>query len=210
MTKKRNQAGPDVSREVAGQLYLCAWGVSAKVVEPGVARAYVMEAEKCLLDVDRDAIGNGNETNGYILRALACYAWANGDKALFNTVQAWQEFCEQRLSGIDPGPWAYALVFLHLAGRANGPVFARAIEALKDARYFLEAAMFLGLAGDLEERAKVLSRFQERRSATLAELEGGINLLGFDPAGEAERRSIVENETKNLAADMVHRGVLPL
>lgn len=195
----------DGCRELAGMLYLAAWGGRAGVLEVGAIAPLAQEVQQQILAADPTAIGAGNADEKYLLRALAAWGWAVNDMALLDQVASWRPVAAERLAEHDPGPWAYVLIFLHLAGKAGKPDCDCAFENLVRAGYLLEAALFASLcthsrAGDW------LRRFQQRREKTLAELKPAHNV----DADEVEARSIAESAALGRVREMAQSGVLPL
>jgi hypothetical protein len=212
LAAKQRLATDDGSRELAGQLYLSAWGQIAGQVDCDRAASLARDATTRLETLQAEQIGEGNATMAYLLRALAAYAWAAGDLASLDLIIGWRDEARRRLSAHDPGPWAYLLACLHLGGEsASGDEdLRRALAALERSHYHLEAGMFAALAGYSRIADERLQRFKQRRAATL-------QALGQAPAdevqsalAEAENRTMSEGQGQGSAVSMARRGVLPL
>lgn len=215
LTRKRRQAskvegGGDGTRELAGLLYGTVWLASTGAACLPKATLLANEVRTCLPEPNEEAIGAGNYDTRYLLRAFAAHAWQSADAAALAVLGVWHPIAERQLvTDADPGPWAYVLCYLHLAGYAGTIELDRALGALKHAHYFLEAAAFAALAGRPDEAQTYLNRFQERRQQTIAQLVwGDVDLLH----SEAEHRSGLESSTiaAASAASFAANGVMPL
>jgi hypothetical protein len=146
MTAKRRQARTDSGRELSWQLYLATWGGIAGQVPADKAAAFADEVAQRLAD-----------------RALRI--WVTATKPLpicsgrsrpmpgphtirrIGARKSWLPYAEERLTDDDPGPWAYAIVYLYLQQAAPPESLERALSALERAHYHLEAACLSGFAG---------------------------------------------------------------
>lgn len=217
MGAKRRLAADDASRELAWLVYLGAWrqvaGLDCSVEAQGLADA----ARDRLAKANRARLGHGNEPAAYLLRAVAAQAWATRDPAGIDQVLDWKGEAEQRLTCGDPGPWAYTLAYIHLALGTERALFERAMAALENARYYLEAAVFFALAGGHVEQARLLDRFQTRRANTLEQLtheslkSSLVNLADETAARRRiERATVADVHRPACAADIARAGILPL
>lgn len=209
---KQRLATDDGSRELAGQLYLSAWGLIAGQVDRDRAESFALDTMTRLESLQTEQIGEGNETVAYMFRALAAYAWATGDGESLGLVSSCRDEALRRLSGHDPGPWAYLLAYLHLAGESGSgdEVLRRALAALERSHYHLEAGMFAALAGDVRIADERLQRFQQRRIATLQALGRALPDEVQASLAEARNRTTDEAQERTSKASMARRGVLPL
>jgi hypothetical protein len=212
LATKRSRVLPDEGRELAGQLYLATWGHLAGQIVADESAAFAKEAAERLECLSRDDIGHGNDTSKYLLRALAAYGWAMKDEGALEHVMRWRMLAVQRLAEFDPGPWAYLLAYLHLAGQAPKADFECAIESLERARYYLEAAMLAGFSGDQANGHRLLVRFHGRRNGVLAALEGkrAAMIEGRTVLVEAADRAKIEMGALGNILIVAQRGVLPL
>lgn len=212
LAAKRRLAADDGRRELAGQLYLSAWGLIAGQCDSDQAASLARDVTKRLDSLRAEQIGKGNDTAVYQLRALAAYAWAAGDREYLDMLRGWRDEALQRLSTYDPGPWAYLLAFLCLARESGSgdEDFRRALAALKRSHYHLEAGMFASLAGDSRTAEECQKRFQQRRTATLQALGRESSNEICSAVGEMKLRTIVEAQDRIDAGSMARRGVLPL
>ncbi|MBP8276148.1 MAG: hypothetical protein KAX55_04575 [Propionivibrio sp.] len=210
MTAKRKQAVTDTGRELAWQLYLCAWAQRAGQIPHGKAADFACEIIERLDTTCPQDIGHGNENAAYLLRALAAYAWSAGDKDATRIATTWKTLAENRLVDDDPGPWAYVLAYLHLQGAVSSGGFDRAISALERTRYYLEAAKLASLAGRKNESSRLLGRFQARRSGVVEALTGFRGLLVEDELTESafqrESMAVIHHPPE----ETVRCGTLPL
>jgi hypothetical protein len=212
LAAKQCLATDDGSREIAGQLYLSAWGLIADQVDSDRAESLARGAMTRLEHLQSAQIGEGNATMVYLLRALAAYAWATGDRASLELIIGWRDEARRRLSAHDPGPWAYLLAFLHLGGeRGSGDEdLRRALAALERSHYHLEAGMFAALAGDCQIADERLQRFQQRRTATLQALGQVPPEELLAARDESTYRATDEAQGQTSKASMALLGVLPL
>ena len=209
MTAKRRQARTDSGRELAWQLYLATWGGLASQVPAAKAAAFADEVAQRLAGSTRETLGNGNETDAYLLRALAAHAWGSHDSAHLTLARSWLSQAEERLTDDDPGPWAYAIACLHLRQAAPVTSLERALGALERARYHLEAACFAGFAGLGNDRHRLLDRFRQRRQATIAELTDAPGTGIADAVAEAATRIRSESEA-GAPRSVACFGTMPL
>ena len=212
LAAKRRLVADDGSRELAGQLYLSAWGLIAGQVDSDQAMSLARDAMTRLEPLQAGQIGEGNATMVYLLRALAAYAWATGDRASLDLITGWREEARRRLSAYDPGPWAYLLAYLHLGGErgCGDEDLRRALAALERSHYHLEAGMFAALAGDCQIADERLQRFQQRRAATLKSFASVSPDEVQAALVEVENRITDEGKGPRGAVCMARNGVLPL
>jgi hypothetical protein len=211
LVAKRRLAIDDGSRELAGQLYLSAWGLITGQVDSDQAASLARDVAKRLASVRAEQIGEGNETPAYLLRALAAYAWSSGEQEYVDFICRWRDEALRRLSAQDPGPWAYLLAYIYLAGESIGDEdLRRALAALERSHYHLEAGMFAALAGHSPIADERLQRFQQRRTATLQAFGRESPNEVLAAVDEAANRSLDEAQGRTSAVLMARAGVLPL
>lgn len=202
---KQNSPFTDGVREKIGRLYHMAWHAAALPQEDALAAELL-----CWLAASaEDSLGDGNEITAYLLRALAAHYWKTGKDELLVGLERWQETIEERLSSTDPGPWAYITLFIALRQHDSAQI-ERAVDALERAYYLLEAALFLGLAGQHAAGQRFLQRFQASRAHCLEEL---AKLSGAVPAAagaELAARMAAEEAALHNPAQMALSGVVPL
>jgi hypothetical protein len=211
MTAKRKKRESDGGRELAWQLYLATWGQCDRQVPTHFANTFASEVT-ARLTANPQKIGHGNETIAYLLRSLAAHACLSDDPTARAVVSAWQSTAEDRLSDDDPGPWAYTMAYLYLQKAVPEQSFDRALSALERARYYLEAASFAGFAQRKDTCDRLRTRFQQRREATVQQLNEnmGAGITRNQVLAEAASRTRTENETGHLRANAAKFGTLPL
>jgi hypothetical protein len=211
LAAKRRRPQSDGTRELAGMLYLGAWARLSGAVCASSLDVLADEAMHCLSSYSHEDFGHGNESGAYLLRSLAAHAWATRDPGAVAAVVRWDSLAKQRMITEDPGPWAYVRIFLYLMNQVGKDEFERAIGALERGRYYFEAALFLGFAGEMQLGSKQLDRFQKRRNPTVAALDGNA-AGGYAHCAQAEniKRSQLELVALGDLAAMVRTGVLPL
>ncbi|MBM3740784.1 MAG: hypothetical protein FJW39_33985 [Acidobacteria bacterium] len=200
----------DSRRELSGLLYMAVWGLLSKQVQESEGVLLASQVRNDLAIASPAEIGAGNETAGYLLRALAAYFWVNHDPDVLPQLARWQEHALARLRTDDPGPWAYMFAFLHLSDRVDFALFERAIEALVRAQYLLEADMFLLLARRQDKFTRLLPRYQKRREQTIAELGPLPMQIGMDVEAECKARIAIEETFPRGPQDIVVKGLMPL
>lgn len=201
--------GNDGARELAGLLYLGAWGYRAGQVPGNTIEPFASEARQYLAGVQPKAIGAGNDNEKYLLRALAAWSWASADQANLGFVADWRDCAIERLAEHDPGPWAYVLLFLHAAGHAGTIERDCALESLVRAGYLLEASL-LGAISRNEKATRWLQRFQQRRNQIIAGLKGTAWLDAVAIGNETAQRCADETKVPAEFQIAVQNGVLPL
>lgn len=210
MTTKRRQAPEDSGRELAGQLYLAAWGLVTGQVPQKTAISLAAEVEKRLSESPPLNIGQGNETTAYLLRAFAAYAWANNDLRALGIAGGWLEYAQSRLTDHDPGPWAYTIAFLHLRKATSPELFDRAISALERNHYYLEAAILLSFSDRKTYGQNILTRFHRKRMDVVLALQLESDALSPDPIRESQSRCDSEKEAFDRPHLVSKLGILPL
>ena len=174
LQRKRSDAyrhfGQDGQRELAGQLHILSWAdpESRQAAETAVkVRAILADTSDSLV---RIRLHPGNNTDLYLLRALAAWTWRTHhaqDLALILQFQdLWQEDLFTRM---DPGPIGYLCAYLSLYHQATGQQvppgilsWSAARELLIGERYFLEVALFDALLGRRDEALALLGHFQNQ------------------------------------------------
>jgi hypothetical protein len=195
----------DNGRELAWMLYAGCW---QSLVDPtdlegvhacaAVARAYLMQA-------DWQHAGRGKDNAPYLLRALALHAWLHGAA---DDCSHWVAIAHARLAEVDPGPWAFALSYLCLAGHADADSADGAIEALVGARYLFDAAVFSALLGKREAAQRHLSRYQQRRAGVIAEL-AAIDAGPID-AELSQRLALESVIVQGDRTELARHGIFPM
>jgi hypothetical protein len=128
-----------------------------------ISPKYQQWLEIALSEYERmDQIGsNGNSPAGYLLRSLACCAWSFADEALLEKVECCRPLIKENITGVDPGPWAFALCFSALM-RGDQQDLSLALGFLNAKNYWLEAACFARLAGiEIQEYSEKFFRLQK-------------------------------------------------
>jgi hypothetical protein len=213
LAAKRYRAVPEEGRELAALLYVGTWAHIAQKVDASAIEGLANEAMAYLDPLDYESVGRGNDTNKYLLRAVAAFGWATRQKDALELTTRWRVTAIDRLVEHDPGPWAYLLAFLKLAGLATPADFHRAHAALERAGYLLEAAMFIGLDGRPDEGRRLLQRFDLRRTDVLAALELNDRSKLLPPStfhAEALERQQLESSVFGDALAVARSGVMPL
>jgi hypothetical protein len=209
MTAKRRQARTDSGRELSWQLYLATWGGLAEQVPAATAAAFAAEVAQRLAESASETLGNGNETTAYLLRALAAYAWVSHDPAALTLAKSWLPRAEERFTDDDPGPWAYAMVYLYLQQAAPPLSLERALCALERAHYHLEAACLSGFAGRADGRQRFLDRFQRRRQAIFVQLDDTLDTGTTQALMESATRTGIEIDADDPRS-AARLGAMPL
>ena len=139
---------------------------------------------------DRSPERLGNNDAPYLLRAVTCHAAMCRDGLSLEVARDWLQEIEQNLSAVDPGPWAFAALYLAMAGDDAGRAAADlALDALYGADYFLEAAAFASRIGCASMERRALDRFITRRGQVLDELRRFNWLaIGEPPAPDPAQR----------------------
>lgn len=151
-TKRRTNLDPTDTRELAWLIYINAW--ACKHGEPPAVETqeWLDQALDALNHQSGAHTSKGNDPKAYLLRALACHAWACADDNIRQAVVASHDLIHAGLDQIDPGPWAFALCYVGLMTQ-DGDAIETAIDTLSTKRYFLEAATLSALGG-LQQDAK--------------------------------------------------------
>lgn len=210
MTTKRKRADPDDSRELAGQLYLSTWGCIAGQVSAQAAVEFAVEATGRLSRTCPQDVTSGNDTNSYLLRALAAHSWMAGDNSGLDLTETWLAYAQTRLIDDDPGPWAYTVAFLHLRHATTPEMFDRAVSALARAHYYLEAAAISGFAGRVADCERFLGRFQRRRKDAFAEMKKSDGVEIARAMAESDTRARIESDASFHPAEAARIGIFPL
>jgi len=145
-----------------------------------------------------------------MLRALAAWAWADQGWEHCVHLQEWLPLLRERLAAVDPGPEAFSLAYLHLAGHAGHDDLQRSIAMLEGAGYLLEAAGFAALAGQHEGATHHLERYRKRRESTLANLAQPPEVRDM---ADGELASRLAAEADLLSGDsglLARQGVFPM
>jgi hypothetical protein len=213
LAAKQYRVVPDEGRELAALLYVGTWAQIAQKVSASDIKKYANEAMAYLDPLSPASVGGGNDTSKYLLRAVAAFGWATRQNDALELTTRWRVAAIDRLVEHDPGPWAYLLAFLKLAGLATPADFDRAHAALERAGYLLEAAVFLGLDGRPDEGRRLLERFDSRRTHVLAALELNDWSKRLDAStlhAEALERRQLESNAFGDAVAVARSGVMPL
>jgi len=217
MDRKRTIAmavGEAGDRELAWLLYTAAWrrfaGANEDAVDGGRAHALADAALARLETGEPESGVRGNDDGRYLLRALAAWAWADQGWEHCVHLQEWLPLLRERLAAVDPGPEAFSLAYLHLAGHAGHDDLQRSIAMLEGAGYLLEAAGFAALAGQHEGATHHLERYRKRRESTLANLAQPPEVRDM---ADGELASRLAAEADLLSGDsglLARQGVFPM
>lgn len=200
----------DEGRELAWLLYFAAWQGVAGAARVAAGDALADEALGRVASCGSAMAVHGNDDEPYLLRALTAWAWANPGWASAERLVDCLPMLREGLAAVNPGPWAFSIAFLHLAGHAGVEDFTRAINALKDCRYFLEASGFAALADDRRGAKSALDRYRQRRQLTLAELECYREVHDIAGAELASRIAAEETLLDGGAGEIARSGVFPM
>ncbi len=190
---RKRALNPDVpARETAWLLYFHAWKHHRQgLTDPSAAQKWRDEAIALLTARASHPIGEGNDDTVYLLRALACWAALMHDKTDLEVVCRWSEIIESRVSAIDPGPWAFVVLYLALAGDSWGrKLQEQAFAALETSGYFLEAAAFAARCHRTDLAPRYLERFYRHRDLALEHLSG-LDWLGVTTAAPVDPATVV-------------------
>lgn len=212
----------DPNRERAGLLYTAAWADPHGEARPLAAEVGdILRAHAPVLS----ALGPGNATLAYLIRAYALWAWRAQDPAAFTELAEQLVTVREHLPGRDTGPLGFTLGYLHLYRQATGdtsialPPWEIAEGALETWHYWFELAVFSALLGWRPQTERFLGRFQAQRAEAVPVLErlpDGL-VIGspiawrqeLDRRGEEERRLLLA-DSPPAVEDLVKAGVLPL
>lgn len=180
---RKLQTSDNPAREIAWLLYFHAWKAhkhgDAVSAEGRKLRDKAIEALEESLASDR--LG-GNSDVGYLLRALACYAALARDDTARQAVRQHTKIIDDGLMTLDPGPWAFAVLYLAMDQDPWALEQAEhALDALWDAGYFLEGAAFAARLPVKDQASKFMERFDSRRADTLTAFSGIDWLAGEKP-----------------------------
>lgn len=216
------QAGRDDLRELSWLLYIAAWAGNE------AARSLAQEAIERLQNVPATmaGLGRGNESEVFLMRAVALWAWRTGDAAGVWALTPYLAEMEQRLYTHDPVPYAGALLWLHLCGamdtavKSQLPEWETICDRLEDAHAWLELSGFSRIAGDIEKSRAYLGRFQAMRARLLPQLEqapewlvteGGVGWeRDVRHSTQAENSVFSENLPDRFVVRLVECGLIPL
>lgn len=221
---RRKQAidSRDPDRETAGLLYAAAWADPQGEARPlAMAVGETLRARAPVLS----ALGPGNATLAYLIRAYALWAWRARDAAAFAWLAEQLIAARDYLPGRDTGPLGFALGYLHLYRQATGetsvalPPWEIAEGALEAWHYWFELAIFSALLGRRPQAERFLRRFQALRAEALPVLERLPDWLVVGPPigwreeldrrGEEERRLLLA-DSPPAVEELVKAGVVPL
>lgn len=218
--RMRKEEGEDL-HELAWMLYIAAWGGLPE------GQALASEARERLRD--RSAIvagfGRGNESEAYLARAVAAWAWRTGDRDAVAELLPYLTLLHERAYIQDPDAPTAALAYLHLYALHHGatvsslPSWEAVITPLAGRRYWWDLAVFSGLKGDMNEARASLAKFQRLRASLLPRFERlpawATHDAGIDWSGEMAQSVAQENEifarsrTQVIAA-LAGSGLIPL
>lgn len=216
------QAGRNDLRELSWLLHIAAW---AGLKE---ARSLALEAIGRLEDVPAimTGLGRGNESEAYLMRAVALWAWRTNDVAGVQALIPYISEIESRLYTHDPTPYAGALLWLHLCNTVDTSLKSRLPEwepigdRLEDTHAWLELAGFSRIRGDLDESRDYLTKFQALRARLLPQLSELPGWLITDDAArwehdvyqstQAENSVFSENSPDRFVVRLVECGLIPL
>ncbi|NHA14612.1 hypothetical protein [Thioalkalivibrio sp. XN279] len=210
--------GQDRPRVQTSLLYLLAWSLLTADGGLQARRARAKELAQWGINFLRpESVANTPEANHdklYLARALAAYAWASGDYDIARMLAPWRHFARERLGDVDPGPWSYIIHFGHLMAERDPSLvhesdYQRAQDALKEARYDLESAIFATLAEDVMTRDTMYRRFNTRRKALLHDATDEVTTAEAEQRAETEH-AVLFATREHITERMVMTGVLPL
>jgi|GEM_PF-3401816 len=179
LAKKRRcaeQLGETGQREAASALYAAAWYARQ---HPAFALtgewAWLAAAMTEEIPPKAFTTAKGNDTLLYCLRAQAAWAWQQaraGDSRLaMHLARRYAAAARTALKQEDPGPAAYFLLYLALSGQQlPDDAEERALEALFDARYLLESALFAAWLGKTDTAKTYHRRFAKVRRQSAAKV----------------------------------------
>lgn len=171
----RAQQSVGADRALPWQLYIESWRVwHGDAARRARADALAREAMARLGPVPTGPVGRGKEGDAYLLRALACHRWACHDAAVGEFFERWGAHVEDGVAMIDPGPYAFGMIYLALAGDGPTTWVDRGLAQLERARYFLEAHAFAMLAGKVDVAERCGRLFRELRETSLGRLDPAI------------------------------------
>jgi hypothetical protein len=201
----------DGHRELAWLLYITAF------VGHQDASAYADEAKTILANA---TIGEGNDNNIYLMRALAVWAWRDNDQAAVELLMQYAKILRERLDKGDAGPSGFIFSYLHLYQRANPkvrldlPALDAVQAALDSDGYWIELVALSCLlnAGD---KQRWLKNFQTQRADCLQYLEKMpawlVEEWDFKASVERQNRREVEVFLDDTTREkLVKTGLLPL
>jgi tetratricopeptide (TPR) repeat protein len=222
MRIETQRAGRDDLRELAWLLYIAAW---AGLKE---GRTLALEALARLENVPviMAGLGRGNESEAYLMRAVALWAWRAGDAAGVRALVPYVSEMEHRLYTHDPAPYAGALLWLHLCNavdmslKSRLPEWEPICDRLEDMHSWLELAAFTRIRGDPDESRSYLAKFQAMRVRLLPQLlEVPGWLIADDLARwkhnvhqstQVENSVFSENLPDRFVVRLVQCGLIPL
>ena len=166
----RQNTDPQDTYELAWLLYMQSCKDHHEIAESAEARNWAASAIERIASTDPDSLGNGSDNATYLLRALACFGWVYQDATAISEVSRWLPKIREGLTSIDPGPWAFSLAYLCLAGATPKREFESALSALTRQGYLLEAAGFCRFAKLSSRQHSFLAKFYDRRTGVAQEL----------------------------------------
>lgn len=195
--------GLNGARELSWLLYLHAWnGTPTSEIVDAVLALLPLRTPDCL-----DTTST-NDSEGYLLRALAAWAWRAGDADLTAWLNHWTDVLIQRSCSQDPDPYAQALAFIHLLARRLGTDHADlpdwgVVQALLESRHqWLDEALLDWLAGYMEDCSRALARFQAMRRDQLRALTRLPGWLGLaDTTGWEAEIDLREHQERSALAN---------
>ncbi len=216
------RAGRDDLRELSWLLYIAAWAVLKE------GHVLALEAIERLENVPAitAGLGRGNESEAYLMRAVALWAWRAGDAAGVRALVPYISEMEHRLYTHDPAPYAGALLWLHLCNTVDTSLKSRLPEwepicdRLEDTHSWLDLAGFARIGGNHEKSRRYLVNFQAMRALLLPQLAelpgwltaGDIARWGNDvhQSAQVENSVFTENSPDRFVARLVECGLIPL
>ena len=216
------RAGRDDLRELSWLLYIAAW---AGLKE---GRTLALEALARLENMPAivAGLGRGNESEAYLMRAVALWAWRMNDVAGVQALIPYIPEMERRLYTHDPAPYAGALLWLHLCNAVDTSLKSRLPEwepicdRLEDTHGWLELAGFARIGGNLDKSRDYLARFQAMRTLLLPQLLEAPGWLMADDTARWEHDVHVSTQVENsvfsenlpdrFVVRLVECGLIPL
>ncbi len=192
--------GCDGNRELSWLLYTSVWA------EITGASEWAEQVKEKLRNVSVifAAFGSGNESEAYLMRALAAWAWRTGDEDAIAILNPYLNEIRERLYLQDAGPCGHTLAFLHLYRKGHPgsaldlPAWDEIQAPMEAQHYWLDLAVFNALCEDWIQSRRCLERFQQLRQELVISLGMVPDWLemrmGKDWRRNVEGRATLERE----------------
>jgi len=205
-------------RELSWLLYIAAWAQLEQ------SAALAVEAKSRLQDVTRimEGLGHGNESEAYLMRALAVWAWRTGDHEAREALQPYLTVLQERMYQQEPGPLCSTFVFLSLSTEVDRigklpdwPTIQSVLEAMN---HWLEIAILASIAEKADVVKRSLARYQSLRKDIVTDLAYAPSWMEFSStdwsnvAGRAaQRESVLLLDDRPVAPEeLIAEGLIPL